>query len=106
MRAGGKLAVGRASETLAGWRAIVEHVRQRARHRCEVGTYDHLGSDPHHVVPRSLGGADHADNVIWLCRFHHEMVDAPFVKGRMVITALGGGKFSWEIVRKESKWAR
>jgi hypothetical protein len=34
-----------------------------------------LGSDPAHVVPRSLGGCDNADCVIPLCRTHHRAYD-------------------------------
>lgn len=103
--AGGKLAVGRPSETAAGYRLVRDHVVARSRGRCEIRSYDHPGCDPHHVVPRSLGGADAPENIIWLCRWHHNMVDRPFVKGRLVIEALGGGKFSWAIVRKANKWA-
>ena len=29
------------------------------------------GLDPHHIKPRGSGGADTAENVITLCRFHH-----------------------------------
>lgn len=104
IRAGGKLAVGRASETLDGWRKVVEAVRARAGGRCEIGQ-DHAGTDPHHVVSRSRGGSDHADNVIFICRFHHRQVDEAYGRGRLVITALGGGKFSSVVVRKASKWA-
>jgi predicted restriction endonuclease len=31
--------------------------------------------DPAHLVPRSLGGCDHADCVVPLCRMHHRMYD-------------------------------
>jgi hypothetical protein len=36
---------------------------------------------------------------------HHNMKNAPYVKGRLRITKLGGGHFSWKIVRKADKWA-
>lgn len=32
--------------------------------------------DPHHVQPRGRGGADTADNLISLCRAHHDWVHA------------------------------
>lgn len=31
--------------------------------------------DPAHLVPRSLGGCDHVDCVISLCRIHHDAFD-------------------------------
>lgn len=31
--------------------------------------------DPAHLVPRSLGGCDHADCVVPLCRVHHRVYD-------------------------------
>ena len=103
-KAGGKLAVGRRSATQDEWRAIVEQVRARAGDRCEIATHDHPGCDPHHVKPRSLGGEDSAGNVIWICRFHHEQVDFPFKKGRLVIVPTTAGRFAWRIVYAENKW--
>lgn len=102
IRSGGKLALGRESETLAGWRAVVAQVRERAKDRCEIHGY-HPGTDPHHVQFRSRGGADHPDNVIWLCRHAHDMVSAAYARGRLEIRALGGGRFEWTIVKKTRK---
>jgi hypothetical protein len=31
--------------------------------------------DPAHLVPRSLGGCDHAHCVVALCRVHHRLYD-------------------------------
>lgn len=87
------------------WRATVEAVRQRARGRCEVATHDHPGRDPDHVVARSRGGSDRRENIIWLCRFHHDMKDWPYSKGRLVIEADGHGGFRWSIVQRADKWA-
>lgn len=85
---------------------MVEVVKARAKGRCEIATWDHPGQDPHHVIPRSLGGDDTPANVIWICRFHHDLVDVPFGQGRLVIVAMGDGqRFKWEIVRKRDKWA-
>lgn len=96
--------MGRESETRDGWARVVAAVRERARDRCEVHGY-HPGVDPHHVKYRSAGGRDHPDNVIWLCRHAHEMITQAYSKGRLVVTALGEGRFSWQIVTKASKWA-
>jgi len=34
-----------------------------------------FGLDPHHVVKRSQGGDDVAENVITLCRKHHDLAE-------------------------------
>ena len=49
--------------------------------------------DPHHVQKRSQGGADHLDNLAALCRRCHDLTDAPYAKGRLVVTPLGGQRF-------------
>lgn len=101
--AGGKLAVGRASESLAGWRAVVAEVRARAGGRCEVHR-NHPGTEPHHVVPRSAGGEDTLENVVLLCHRAHRAVSAPFRSGRLVMTRERDG-VRWEIIVKPNKWA-
>ena len=101
--AGGKLAVGRPSETLAGWRALKAHVWARARGRCEACGL--AGSEAHHVVKRSQGGADTADNVIWLCAVHHRRTDAAYSRGRLVIAPFGKERFLWDIVHAKDKWS-
>ena len=101
--AGGKLAVGRPSESKAGWLAVKREVLVRCRGRCEV-----CGArvqDPDHVVRRSQGGADHAENIIGLCRPCHRRRDWPYSKGRLVIAALGEGRFLWGLVRAADKWS-
>lgn len=40
----------------------------------EVTCYGRL--DPHHVLRRSQGGQDTADNLVTLCRAHHDWVHA------------------------------
>lgn len=103
--AGGKQALGRPSLPVAEWLQTVKEVQERARYRCEIRISDHPGVDPHHVVPRSMGGSDLPENVIFLCRWHHDMVDRAFKAGRLVIEKLDGGCFAWRIVRKANKWA-
>lgn len=105
VRAGGKLAVGRESATLEGWRAVKALVFARAKGRCEVNPI-HPAVDVHHVTKRSQGGSDlDLDQLVALCRRHHDQSDAAFAAGRLVITPLGGGKFHHEVIRKENKWA-
>ncbi len=45
---------------------------------CLYGLYSgdgcYGGLDPHHIVYRSKGGRDEEDNLITLCRKHHDMV--------------------------------
>jgi hypothetical protein len=40
-----------------------------------------------------------------LCPRCHERTDAPYVRGRLVITALGAGRFICEVIRAADKWA-
>lgn len=30
--------------------------------------------DYHHIIPRRNGGSNHPDNLITLCRFHHDLI--------------------------------
>lgn len=62
-----------------------------------------MGTDPDHVVPRSRGGSDRLENILWLCRLHHRRKDMPYAKGRLLITADGQGGFNWKLVRKANK---
>ena len=98
VRAGGKLAVGRPSETLAGYRALRERIKARAKGRCEVplcrtrrGPFD-----LDHVVPRSHGGEDSDDNCLWLCRRCHEHKH----RHDILISPLGDGRFHFEFVMR------
>jgi hypothetical protein len=97
--------VGRESATLDGWRAIVVAVRKRANNKCEVGGWDHPGTDPDHVVNRSQGSEDSVNGTILLCRSHHNMKTNVYVKGRLLITADGQGGFTWRIEKKANKQA-
>ena len=88
-------------------RALRAHVRARAKGRCEVvaGTGHRGPLDCHHVVKRSHGGRDVPENLALLCRAHHDMTDAPFSKGRLVIVHLGFETFRFEVVTVRDKWA-
>ena len=93
VRAGGKLAAGRPSETLAGYRAFRKRVRARAEGKCEVPwcRWRRGRFEMDHVVPRSAGGADADDNCVWLCAHHHRRKH----EGRLFIVALGRGRFQF-----------
>ena len=90
---------GRPSVDLAGWRVLRAKVFARAGNACEYCGNRRGPLDPHHVVARSQGGADSYDNVIVLCRVHHDMVNAPYNKQRLMITPSGMGQFLCKIVR-------
>ncbi len=77
-------------------------VLARARSRCEAcGRPGRL--DVHHLVKRSHGGGDaDPDQLVALCRRCHELTDAPYATGRLVITALGAGRFRFEVVTRRA----
>jgi hypothetical protein len=57
--------------------------------------------DVHHVVKRSQGGSDFdLDLLVALCRWCHDQTDAPYERGRLVVTALGAGQFTFEVVAR------
>jgi hypothetical protein len=60
----------------------------------------------HHVVKRAQGGSDFdLDRLVALCPPCHAQTDAPYVRGRLVITPLGAGHFTVEVIRGADKWA-
>ena len=42
---------------------------------CEI--CENIGSDVHHIIFRSQGGGDNDDNLITLCRNHHNQAHGP-----------------------------
>ncbi len=101
VQAGGPLAVGRTAGTLEQWREMKHAILARAGSRCEAcGRAGRL--DVHHLVKRSHGGGDaDPDRLVALCRRCHELTDAPYATGRLVITALGTGQFRFEVVTRQ-----
>jgi 5-methylcytosine-specific restriction endonuclease McrA len=89
---------------VAEWKAIRQQVLSRAGWRCQAcGVRRRL--DVHHVVKRSRGGSDFdLDQLVALCRWCHDQTDAPYERGRLVVTAVGAGRFAFEVVHRESKW--
>jgi 5-methylcytosine-specific restriction endonuclease McrA len=60
----------------------------------------------HHVVKRAQGGSDFdLDRLVALCPPCHARTDAPYARGRLVVTPLGKGRFTAEVTRGADKWA-
>jgi 5-methylcytosine-specific restriction endonuclease McrA len=89
---------------MAEWAAIRAAVLARAGWACAAcGFRGHL--DVHHVQKRSQGGSDFdLDQLVALCRGCHAQTDAPYDRGRLVVTPRGGGQFTLEVVRRAGKW--
>lgn len=75
------------------WRATRAAILVRQRHRCAV-CRRLRALDVHHVVKRSQGGRDEADNLVGLCRACHDATDAPAGRGRRL--SLRRGPEGWE----------
>jgi hypothetical protein len=58
---------------------------------------------PHHVVKRAQDFD--LDRLVALCPPCHAQTDAPYARGRLVITPLGAGRFTAEVTRGADKWA-
>ncbi len=102
---GGQRARGRPAATREEWATIRRVVFRRARWRCQA--CGHWGAlEVHHVVKRAQGGSDFdLDRLVGLCPPCHAQTDAPYARGRLVITPLGGGRFTFEVIRGIDKWA-
>ncbi len=98
LRRGGPRATGRAAATLAEWAGIRETVFARAHWSCQAcGGRGRL--DVHHVTKRAQGGSDFDfDQLVTLCRPCHEWTDAAYVRGRLVVTPRGAGRFAFALV--------
>jgi 5-methylcytosine-specific restriction endonuclease McrA len=105
IRAGGPLALGRPSATLEAWREIRAQVLARAHWGCQACRV-RTRLEVHHVVKRTQGGSDFdLDRLVALCPSCHAQTDAPYLRGRLVITPLGQGQFTFTMVRGVDKWA-
>ncbi len=101
---GGARATGRPAATVEQWATIRRIVFRRARWRCQAcGRWGAL--EVHHVVKRAQGGSDFdLDRLVAFCPPCHARSDAPYTRGRLVITPLGSGRFIFEIIRGSDKW--
>jgi 5-methylcytosine-specific restriction endonuclease McrA len=67
--------------------------------------YPRTRLDVHHVVKRAQGGSDFdLDQLVALCPMCHVQTDAPYMRGRLVTTPLGAGRFTFEVIRGIDKW--
>ena len=102
-RAAGPRAQGRRAASWPEWAAIREQVLARANWRCQACRLRRR-LDVHHVVKRSQGGSDFdLDQLVALCRWCHDQTDAPYERGRLVVTILGDGRFGFETVRRAGR---
>ena len=67
---------------------VRQAVTERSGHQCELlhlkrGRCAQWGADQHHIVYRSRGGKHTTDNLIHLCRTHHDLVHE---KGKPILT--------------------
>ena len=92
--------MGRPAASVSEWKLIRQTVLARAGWRCQAcGVRRRL--DVHHLVKRSQGGSDFdLDHLVALCRWCHDLTDAPYERGRLVVTALGASQFTFEVVAR------
>lgn len=64
---------------LEDYDTLIDALKERAGGRCEMGDYgphapgcNGFGQDPHHILPRSLGGEHSLDNLAFLSRRCHD----------------------------------
>ena len=95
--------MGRPAASVTQWKAIRQHVLTRAGWRCQAcGIRRRL--DVHHLIKRAQGGSDFdLDQLVALCRWCHDQTDAPYLRGRLVVTALGDGQFHFDVIRRKSE---
>src|SRR5258707_14258775 len=105
IRGGGPRATGRPAASFEEWAAIRRVVFRRARWQCQAcGRWGAL--EVHHIIKRAQGGSDFdLDRLVALCPPCHAQTDAPYARGRLVITPLGDGQFTFTVVRGTDKWA-
>jgi len=62
--------------------------------------------EAYHLGKRAQGGSDFdLDRLVALCPPCHAQSDAPYARGRLVITARGQGRFTCEVIQGADKWA-
>jgi len=82
----------------------MERTSSRSRTRCARSSRTRISEKPR-AAKRAQGGSDFdLDRLVALCPRCHAQTDAPYARGRLVITPLGAGRFTVEITRGADKW--
>jgi hypothetical protein len=99
----GPRARGHPAASWAEWKATRAQVLARAGwHRQACGA--RRRRDVHLVVKRSQGGSDFdLDQLVALCRWCHDQTDAPYERGRLIVTPLGDGQFRCDVVKRAAR---
>lgn len=82
----------------SAWRKLVAYVKAREGGRCLVCRRARR-LDPQHLRKRALGGADHRNNVVALCRECHDAMDLHQGLNVVHVAHLGDEVFEWCDVR-------
>jgi 5-methylcytosine-specific restriction endonuclease McrA len=94
---------------LADYVAFRLGILSRDGYRCAYCRTQRGALDVHHVTKRSADPSVllDAERCVTLCRTCHGWTDASYAsaKGRLVVEAIGGGRFVFSVVRGASKWA-
>jgi predicted restriction endonuclease len=57
-------------------KVVMARVRKRDHYRCQViDCNDKRYLSVHHIVPREHGGEDNEENLVLLCRKHHDAIE-------------------------------
>jgi hypothetical protein len=96
--------LGRCAATPREWAILRLAIILRARSRCQAcGARARL--EVHHIIKRSQGGSDFdLDQLVALCRPCHDLTDAPYRDGRLLVTPRGDGTFECTRIWAASKW--
>jgi len=43
------------------------------------------------------------DLLVALCRWCHDQTDAPYARGRLLVSSLGDGQFHFDVIRRHSE---
>lgn len=70
-----ELAKAEQKEKSEEWSMLRLYVLARDRHHCQR-CETRVNLEIHHIIPRGLGGGDHPENLIALCRRCHDLVEA------------------------------
>jgi len=97
----------------ADFRAVYAVVDARSEGRCEFTQIPEWGpllrctrpARDHHHLFKPRRGNHSAEKIVALCRFHHDRATWPYKRGRLVVTALGGGRFEFAIRFAADKFA-